>query len=293
MSDLPVYVLDLLSNIAKADGLTDYTVELTAGCKHGDNFLGVVQRAVLHGQRNGNAADLNLIIKLTSPNTARRQEFLMDHVFAREVLMYEKILPLFQKFQRDKGLAADEGFTSFPKCYAAIADEQSDRFVVIMEDLREKGFTMWPKEQPIPRDHLFMIVGQLAKLHAISFALKDQKPKVYEEFRELKDLFRCFFRSEGTIHFMDSAFDRAIGGLVNEQHIEWLSDFKANMHTLREECLADGACDPFGVIGHGDLWLNNILFRCCDKVIRISYALSKLFIILFIFSRRPWTTSAF
>lgn len=261
MCDLPDYVLELLAKIADADNLSDYTIELNAGSKHGDNFLGVIHRAILRGRRHGKPAELNLILKLSTTNESRRKEFQMDSVFKREVLAYHELLPLFEKFQRDKGLSDDEGFFAFPKCLAAVADAQSNQFAIIMEDLKVNKFVMLPKEKPIAGDHIYLIVEQLAKMHAISFAIKDQQPQVYDRLRKVHDLFRSFFTSDALRHLIESPVDRAIDVLENEDHIEWLKDFRANLHDEISRCFADGASEPFGVIGHGDFWLNNILFR--------------------------------
>lgn len=269
MSELPEYVLGLLSKIARSEGLSNYAIELSAGSKHGDNFLGVIHRAILRGQRNGAPAELSLIIKLSSTNEARRKEFQMNTVFKREVFIYNTILPLFEKFQRERGLTKDEAFTSFPKCYTAVADVEKDHYALIMEDLKAKGFELLPKEKPIAKDHLYLVIEQLARMHAISFAIKEQEPKVYEGFREITDLFRGFFKSDGIKKFADSSFDRAIAVVENERHIEWLKEYKTNLHDVYNAVLAENTCDPFGVIGHGDTWLNNMLFHCDDEKVII------------------------
>lgn len=181
--------------------------------------------------------------------------------------MYNEILPLFVKFQRDRALNDGEAFTSFPKCYAAVADVQKEQFAVIMEDLTAKGFDMWPKHQTIPRDHLFMVVGQLARLHVISFAIKDQQPAVFEKFRQITDLIRGFFKSDAYRQYLESSQDRAIAALTNEQHIDWLKEFKTHTYETVASMLAEDACDAFSVVSHSDVWLTNLLFhRDNDKV---------------------------
>lgn len=266
MDILPEYVNDLLTKIASDESLSDVTIEVDAGCKHGENFFGVLHRVTLSGQRNGHAAYLHLVCKLSPTNQARRQEFLMSTMFKREVLMYSKILPLLAKFQRDKGLRGSEGFSSFARCYAAVADEKTDQFVVILEDLTQRGFTMLPKEQPIPAAHAYLAIGQLAKLHAVSFAIKDQQPKIYEEMRDIQDLIRDLFRTKGMSQIVEMSYDRAIAVIHDERQKELLKEFKANATALLDGSFAEGVCDPFGVMGHGDFWLNNIMFRHSEEV---------------------------
>lgn len=266
MSELPDYVLDLIAKIAKDEGFIDYKINLKPGSNHGDNFLGVMTSATITGIRNNNDEQLHLLCKLAPSNSMRRQEFQSVAVFQRETLMYNKILPLLAKFQKEKGLPLDYCFTAYPKCYVAIADEENDQFLVIMEDLRPQGFTMWPKNKVVAVNHASCVVEQLAKLHAISFAIKDQRPKLYEELKEVKDLFGNFFKSENLVHAMNMGFDRAIGALENKEHVKIAEEVKENGRQLFQDCLTDGACEPFGVIGHGDCWTNNILYRYAEGV---------------------------
>lgn len=268
MSDLPDYVLDLLNDVAKAEGFTSYTTEFKAGSNHGDNFLGVLTSVTVKGQRNNNDEQLHLLVKLAPTNEIRRQEFHSIAVFKREALMYNKILPSFRDFQREKGLADDEAFTAYPKCYVAIADEKKDQFVVIMEDLRPKGFTMWPKSVPAPADNSYRVVEQLARLHAVSFALKDQRPAVYEELREIKDIICDFFKGPNMSKVMTMSYSRAVDALDNEEHKKILTEVLDNFEQFFNDIHEDGACDPFGVINHGDCHNNNILYKHDPEVSR-------------------------
>lgn len=275
MSELPDYVLDLIKNIANDEGFTDYKTDLKPGSNHGDNFLGVMTSATITGTRNNNEEQLHLLCKLAPTNATRRQEFQSVIVFQRETLMYNKILPLLAKFQKEKGLLPGNGFTAYPKCYVAIADEEKDQFVVIMEDLRPQGFTMWPKNKVVPANHAYCVVEQLAKLHGLSFVIKDQRPALYEELKEVTDLLSHFFKSENMVHVMNMGFDRAIGVLENKEHARILEELKENGRQFFDDCLREGACEPFGVIGHGDCWTNNILYRYAEGVSKLNQTIQK------------------
>lgn len=270
MSELPQYVIDLVNDIAKSEGFNEFSTELQPGSNHGDNFLGVMTSVTISGARNNNGSladdKLHLLCKLAPENPTRRKEFQSVVVFEREALMYNKILPLLTEFQREKGLSVTEGFNAYPKCYVAIADEANDQFVVIMEDLRPKGFTMWPKQQPSTVKQMFCVMEQLGKLHGVSFALKDQQPEVYNRLKDVKDLIRNFFKNEGMLHIMNVSMDRAIASLTNPEHQKIMEEMKANGVQIHFDCLDDGVCEPFGAITHGDCWNNNILYRYAEGV---------------------------
>lgn len=275
VSKLPEYVVDLLDDIAESEGFCDYKIETASGSNHGDGYLGVIVSATITGERQINGEQktdaLKLLCKLAPENAARRREFSSAIMFSREVFVYNKLLPLFVEFQREKGLSDDEAFISFPKCYAAVADVEKEHFVLILEDLRERHFVMWPKRNLITKNIAYMVVERLAKYHAISFALKDQRPEVFDSFRDLKDLLTVFFETSNTRKFMDSMYDRAMLVLEDPAHVDITKETKERMLEIFHECLDEGVSEPFSVIGHGDCWINNMLFRFDDGEVKYIY----------------------
>lgn len=265
-SALPKYALDLVNDIATKEGFSEYTTQLKPGSNHGDNFLGVVTSVTIAGKRNNSDDKLHLVCKLAPAGDARRREFRSVEVFEREVVMYTKILPSFLAFQREKGLSDSECFTAYPKCYAAIADDKKDQFVVIMEDVRPKGLSMWPRRLPAPVEHTYHVLEQLGKLHAISFALKDQRPEVYDGLRQFRDIISKFYESPSMLKSSRMGYQRAIDALENIRHKEIMTEVKDQLVELLDECHRDGVCEPFGVLGHGDCQHNNLLFAHDNEV---------------------------
>lgn len=266
---LPQYVLDLLKNIADGENFTNYTFKYRDGSNRCDGFLGVLTSVIIHGTRtvNGVPADdkLHLLCKLPPANELRRKIFQSALVFSREANTYNKVLPLFRQFQQDKGLGDDESFLAFPKCYAAVADKDKQEFVVIMEDVRAKGFAMWKRKKVLPADHSYRIVEQLGKFHGISFALKDQRPSVCNELKAYQSNFQAFYKSDQFAKLIEMSYDRAIVALEKAEHKDIMEVVKANVRQLADDCLSADSTE-FAVIGHGDCHNNNILYRHCNEV---------------------------
>lgn len=273
MDQLPEYVINLIDNIARSEGFASYSIETAAGSNHGDGFLGIMTSVTIAGDREINGQTtldkLHLLCKLAPENAARRREFQSEMVFGREVYVYNEVLPLLAKFQRDKGLSEREGFNSYPKCYAAIDDAEKNQLVVIMEDLRLRRFIMWPKSIPVAKNHAYLLVERLAKLHAISFALKDQRPVIYEGLRVLNDIFLKLFDSNNMRKIMCSGYDRAMAALKNPEHVKIMQAVKDGMMDIFRECLSEGVSDPCSVFGHGDCWMNNLLFQYKDENVKM------------------------
>lgn len=283
MSELPGYAHELLKKIAASEGFTKYTTNVKSGSNHGDNFMGVLTTVQLRGIRikNGKPIDdeLNLLFKFGSPVAERRKEFQTDDLFFREMFAYEKLLPAFAKFQRDKGISDSDGFFSYPKFYASVFDEENGNFLIVMDDLRPHKYAMWPKKQPVPLDHVKLVIQEIAKYHGVSIAMKHQRPVQFKEFENLSDLFNNMVRNASSM--FHAGYDMALTAVTDVEHIKILQDVKENLLQRVLECVHKNRIGPFGVIGHGDCWNNNQLFKYENEVmfsfmmLCINYVLSK------------------
>lgn len=197
MVALPAYLVPILKRIAEKEGFVDFTTDVGSGSNIGDNFMGELLTAVISGKQKQNYGKeidtkLNLLCKLAPTSAQRRKEFLADEVFGREAYFYNTVAPAFTRFQQENGLPDEDQFKAFPKCYEAIHDPENEIYAIIMQDLRPEGFAMWPKKEPTPTSYSRLFVRELAKFHAISFAMKDQQPEQFKEFEKLNDVLRLF-----------------------------------------------------------------------------------------------------
>lgn len=269
---LPDYLIEILDTISKKEGFASYTYSISAGSNHGDGFLAAMKRITVSGKRNGRDDELSLIFKLMPTSAARREQFNSTKVFSREVTMYNKVLKMMNEFQIEKGLTAEDGFFEYPKCYGIIEDEANDRFALVMEDLKKSGYEMFDKFKPSDYNHVKLFMESLGKYHAVSFALKDQRPGVFEQFKDLEDIFAD--QVEKSPDMMQAmfrfAYDRAIlafeDDIAKENAVLTLRKLKENfLHDLKNLPLGRMS-EPFSVINHGDCWNNNLMFKYDEKV---------------------------
>lgn len=120
------------------------------------------------------------------------------------------------------------------------------------------------REEPITFDHVALLMKAFGKLHAISFAVKDQQP---EKFAELSGLLK-----EQHWTMLDSEFSKLFPLMVKrltdileeEKRSDLIERFKKvtgddytkTIHRL----VSSAAAEPFAVICHGDLTINNCMF---------------------------------
>lgn len=263
MSDLPLYITELLCKIAASEGFVNHEIFSECGSNHGDNFTSVIVRVSLRGQRTINGKtkndELNLLCKFGSPSAERRKEFLTTSIFEREIYMYKNLLPTFDRFQTEKGLTNAEKFTAYPKFYAGISDDVNEHYVLILEDLKFRNYAMWPKCKAVPIDHARLLVEQLGKFHGISIALKHQQPERFEEYKKLDDFLLQFFRN--SFSYFEGALDLALKVVEDAEHIKVLEDVKLNALEYMAKCVDANESEPISVVGHGDCWNNNALYQ--------------------------------
>nr|XP_018915480.1 PREDICTED: uncharacterized protein LOC109042950 isoform X1 [Bemisia tabaci]XP_018915481.1 PREDICTED: uncharacterized protein LOC109042950 isoform X1 [Bemisia tabaci] len=99
-------------------------------------------------------------------------------MFHNEVLFYTKIVPLFQKYDKERFLS-----TSLPKfVYGKATDGlKPDEDIIIFKDLAQDGFK--PSENPyfLNEKHIELVLDRLGKYHALSFMCKFDDPIGFKE----------------------------------------------------------------------------------------------------------------
>lgn len=258
---LPEFVTKLIDNIAIDTGFIDYRIETETGSKPNDGITATLTRVTIIDVHAESSEKLHLMCKWIAQHTINDMKFQIHELFEREVLMYTKVLPLFLDFQHEKGLTADECFQAYPKCHASIVDRGTNQFAIIMEDLQSQNYRMWDSQTAPPVDHLRAVLHELARFHAVSFALKDQRPHVFEEFRQLYDVLLLLYEDCGFDSMINEVFDHAIATTDNPVYVAKLTELKDRNTELLKYYLDKDIFGAYDVIGHGDCWTNNSMFR--------------------------------
>lgn len=260
---IPDYLQTLLETIATREGFSNgYQINSRPGSNVGDGFQGLMLSVVISGRRGAIKDELVLICKIPPVSELRRKFTVRP--FKQEIAAYETLLPALGQFQRDKGIAEADGFFAWPKCYGTYADEERFEFAIVLEDLRHQGFRMWNKYEPIDYQHVRLALSQLGKLHAISFALRQQQPEVFAQFRSIgSSIFDMMDATPGALEFFEKSFDRAIETLQPDDTDEKrkMAHMRRNFKTFFRLATSDGEAEPFTVFCHGDFWNNNLMFQ--------------------------------
>lgn len=263
------FVVVELDKIAKNEGFLDYKIEQEPGSKHGDGFVAKMLAVTLVGKRKiGDTltdSRLNLMCKLLPEN--RHDLFDASSFFEHEIYVYNEILRIFDQFQCEKNVSIENRFTEYPKCYATASDVEKDEHVVIMENLKSIGYYLWDKTISIDYETVCLYMKALGKLHAISFALRDQKPEVFDKMSRFEDIMiKCLQRDNTMETMLLIGLDKGLSLLDQQEERAILEKLKINCKDETIRLLRQEYAGKFYVLGHGDSWNNNLFYLNEGKV---------------------------
>lgn len=242
----------------------DIVIVCSAGSNKGDNYLGIVYRIDVKDKNDANIK-LSFVLKSAPQNEARREEFFAHAAFERESLFYEEVLPLYKKFQDEKGIDVEkEGFNGVAHCYKALHEEPSEG--LIFDNLKVKGYEMFDRHVDLTKDYVILTMKALGKLHALFYSLKDQKPELVQKFQDIDDLLINFCNDgDSSIRIMMETQKEMAIKLIKKSNNQDMVKRVLNIlnndirKQLREAVRGDKA-EPYATLCHGDCWNNNIMY---------------------------------
>lgn len=262
--DLHPFVLSRISDVVREEGLTEgYEMEIQRDGKIGD-----VLRIVLRGPRNGIPVTTSLIVKIP-PSSTESTNLSSIALFTAEVRAYEHLLKMFVQFQRDKGVSAADGFYNISKCHSIACDSENQRYVLIMEDLVEKGYTTRSPFAPVDMAHARLVAKELGRFHGVSLAIGDQRPDLLEPYALHENILLADLEGKPAVRQFFEKSLRAAIDMLEEQDEELkrkLETASENFMLHMRNCLHSKLDEPMRVIGHGDLWNNNVMFQHVSSI---------------------------
>ncbi|XP_069681835.1 uncharacterized protein [Periplaneta americana] len=240
--------------------LVDYEVT-GSSIRGGDSFLSTLSRIRVEGKINNTPHTLALIVKGLPANIGRRKTFRSTQFFRNEVVFYNKVLRKLMEFQEKK--KPKKSFQEIPRCLYALADGEND--FVVMEDVSISGYVSGDRKEGQNLDHCVAVLQVLGRFHALSLAMKHQDPQGFSMLSA--SLEETYFSHElkgwysGQMkRFCNVAMDAVSKEYPNSIYEEKLKKFADD--TLYDR-LVEMALpkEPHAVIGHGDTWAPNFMFR--------------------------------
>ncbi|ALC47126.1 maker223 [Drosophila busckii] len=224
----------------------------------GDHYASVMFRTTLEYTTRLGSFSKSLIIKTLPEQEGHKKELLGDsHIFATEIAMYTKILPMFEQILRQAG---DE--TTL--CTSCIYYSLEPRNVMIFEDLVSQGFSV-VRGRPANLAELKAALGKLAKWHAVSFKLLKEQPELFDELKYDVSTLPNFMEQEVMTKSLPN-FIQMLGEVDGlEQYQKYFEPLRDNLNqrwlNVLREYRESRKPDGYYVLCHGDFHLRNMMFK--------------------------------
>ncbi|KAF5305766.1 hypothetical protein FQR65_LT07662 [Abscondita terminalis] len=151
----------------------------------------------------------------------------------------------------------------YPKFFGSISEGIHE--AIIIEDMTAAGYKILDSTKPVDYNHVMLVMKEYGKLHALSYALRNQKPVI---FQELTNNLKEEYFSGDALNSYKSGFRvtltralEAIDVLKYRIAHEKYSIFLEHLDNSIKKVMKIEDTGGYAVIGHGDCWINNILFK--------------------------------
>ncbi|XP_031334603.1 uncharacterized protein LOC116164550 [Photinus pyralis] len=241
-----------------------YTIEISNATKPGENWMGLMKSVIVNYQDDDNRK-LYLIAKLAPHQDVYRKVFPIKIVYLREIYVYDYVIPEFLKLQEEKQL--EQIFQPFARCYTISRAKGNE--AIVMENLKIKGFVTGDHHTDVDYSHALLVVKELGRFHAMSYAIRDHKPKVYERFEQ--DCQETFFNSHmftpvlTIFRKLGAAVLKSYDPVKDTRQIESLQKSLQKVPRVFRDLRCLQRYGRYSVVNHGDVQMRNLLFKYADE----------------------------
>lgn len=262
---LPVQKLDSLLAQSLGNDFQIKHVEWRPLTAPGENF-GSVMLAInvtLSWPTTNKTETLNLVAKLPPPNAYLLDLFNSPVTFQKELQFYNSMAKEYVNLQLESGINEKDLNILVPKFYSGRLGLKSNEFdeqaTIIFENLKCKDFDTEDRIYGMDKEHVEYATKKLAKLHALTIALKLKKPQTYEKIAQVVMMKTM---NEATSKCMDDITDKTMLDVKGLEGIEPYLD-RVNRTVEKFGAVNDDVKphEPWGTLVHNDFWVNNMMFR--------------------------------
>nr|XP_045597162.1 uncharacterized protein LOC123757507 isoform X1 [Procambarus clarkii]XP_045597163.1 uncharacterized protein LOC123757507 isoform X1 [Procambarus clarkii] len=243
---------------------------VVGGTSPGDGFnselvLLDVEVSVNEGETSRNTIILHLAAKFSSLNLMVREMNRQMKSNLREYLVYAEIIKELNEFQAAK--APEEPCIPIPELIYGKCTKKEN--ILLMENIKITGYEAYDKYKGLDFDHLKIIIEEIARIHVLSH--------VYHQSSSFQEKYTCFpTTSQHLMTFkpiMSAMLETAIDFLRSQSDKE---DVTERVKACKQSLIEKYTCalpeeDTIKCLIHGDMWINNIMYKYKDPQLNGSH----------------------
>uniref|UniRef100_A0A1E1WL08 CHK kinase-like domain-containing protein n=1 Tax=Pectinophora gossypiella TaxID=13191 RepID=A0A1E1WL08_PECGO len=251
--------LNFIENVIEKRGYVNPKVTVQPLGRAGDNYIAIVKRITV--EENGET--LKIVAKVAPVIEDLRNTMQTKEVFYNEHVVYTELLPKFTELEVEAEIPKKERLR-YAACLGSLDEEPNE--IILLEDLQEPGFTLLDRFKALQNDQMKLIIENIAKLHALSFALKNKELETFDKIRNKLYNSRLHMGKEPTTkHFLNHIENQFLDLLDEEKYKQAIKGKISGMDGLMGKLHKADKDSKHLVIQQGDCWTNNVLFRLQDE----------------------------
>ncbi|KAM8704336.1 hypothetical protein ACLKA7_008875 [Drosophila subpalustris] len=252
------FFAEVLGRHENAPELKVIEVKMSPASAKGDHYASIMFRGNITYTTNKGKLSKSLIVKTMPEEDGHKKEFLGgSNIFETEIGMYTKVLPKFEEILREAG---DNTRLYVPCLYHSL----KPRKVMIFEDLLPQGYAVIRNREPT-KEEVQAALTKLAKWHAVSFQLLNEKPDYLAEFKhgllDIPNFTNDPSVSDGMSSFI-AMLDKTPELTQYKPKFQKLeNDYLDRLKDVLQEYRENRQPNGYYILSHGDFHLRNLMFK--------------------------------
>ncbi|XP_072947533.1 uncharacterized protein [Epargyreus clarus] len=256
MDKLSPKIQETINKIIKEEGYTNQNMEVLKVVTDGASYQGVLYEVNVRGQTDNGDKETNIFIKHLIENYENFKLYSVLEVYDREAFVYNELAKVFKELQ-------DEAEVPLKDRYKIVKSYRCSTEAIILENIAKKGYKTYPRMNVMTLKLAELSVEQLAKFHALTFALKVKRPDYFnnkittiKQSMVFDDVYRDFIKKmfEISLENLDEA--------RKEKVANYFPTLVENFPKYVQGAMTDVKC-----LCHGDYRISNIMIKENDGVI--------------------------